>query len=232
MNRLSTLPSTREQARRALLLLGVPAPARLVVDVHEALFDGDLDMPAVVALLRDDQRGVQRLTSDDADDDDADDDDADDGGGVVVGGRERTSPGAAPLSAYLFCRGLNADLTAARGLVALAEWPLIRRIVTPAAARADALAAVLRVAEFVAMQPGLGRCPNLLLRRLAAGVPGGLEATDVGDAARAALADPDLVAAVAVEAARREAAAVRAARLDAARQLFGVAAVPRQRGGA
>jgi hypothetical protein len=33
MTRLSTLPSSREQARRALLLIAAPAPARLVVDV-------------------------------------------------------------------------------------------------------------------------------------------------------------------------------------------------------
>jgi hypothetical protein len=39
MTRLSALPSTREQARHALLLLDAPAPARLVVDVHRALFD-------------------------------------------------------------------------------------------------------------------------------------------------------------------------------------------------
>jgi hypothetical protein len=56
MIRLSTLPSTREQARRALLLIGAPAPARLVVDVHGALFDGDLSIPALAALLRDEER--------------------------------------------------------------------------------------------------------------------------------------------------------------------------------
>jgi hypothetical protein len=59
MNRLSTLPSASEQARHALLLLGAPAPARLVVDVHRAMFDGDLDMPAVAALLRAEQRSPE-----------------------------------------------------------------------------------------------------------------------------------------------------------------------------
>jgi hypothetical protein len=57
MTRLNTLPSTREQARRALLLIGAPASSRLVVDVHGALFDGDLTVTALVALLRDEERG-------------------------------------------------------------------------------------------------------------------------------------------------------------------------------
>jgi hypothetical protein len=58
MTRLSMLPSTREQARHALLLLGAPAPACLVVDVHHALFDGDLDMPGLAALLRSERRAL------------------------------------------------------------------------------------------------------------------------------------------------------------------------------
>lgn len=41
MIRLSTLPSAREQAHRVLTLLGVPTSARMVVDVHGGLFDGD-----------------------------------------------------------------------------------------------------------------------------------------------------------------------------------------------
>src|ERR1700755_1583741 len=52
MNRATTLPSALEQARHALLLLGTPAPARRVVDVHQALFDGDLDMRALADLMR------------------------------------------------------------------------------------------------------------------------------------------------------------------------------------
>jgi hypothetical protein len=52
VNLLSTLPTTGEQARRALLLLGAPAPARLVVDVHAAFFDGDLSMAALAGLAR------------------------------------------------------------------------------------------------------------------------------------------------------------------------------------
>ena len=99
LTRLSMLPSTREQARHALLLLGAPAPARLVVDAHRALFDGDLDMPGLAALLR-----LERRARD-----------------PVV------------------CHGLTTDLAAAH--VALAEWPLEHRIVTPASVRRAALVA-------------------------------------------------------------------------------------------
>jgi hypothetical protein len=59
MTSLSTLPSIREQARRALLLIGAPASARLVVEVHGALFGGDLTVAALVALLRDEERAHQ-----------------------------------------------------------------------------------------------------------------------------------------------------------------------------
>src|SRR5690349_1854257 len=59
MTSLSTLPSTREQARRALLLIGAPAPVRLVVEVHGALFGGDLTVAALVALLRDEERAYR-----------------------------------------------------------------------------------------------------------------------------------------------------------------------------
>jgi hypothetical protein len=209
MTRACTLPSTREQAHQALLLLGAPAPARLVVDVHAALFDGDLDMPSLAALLRREQR---RLSS-----------------------PAHPVPGAAGAGSgtpYQICLGLNADLTAARGLVALATWPVGHRIVTPAVARADALAMVVRVAQFAAVRPG--RPAVRLLRQLTATVPGGPEAPDapaLAQAAREALADPALLAAVEAEAPVREAAEVRAAGLDEARRLFGVPAVPQQRSG-
>jgi hypothetical protein len=204
MNSQCTLPSTRGQAHQALLLLGAPAPARLVVDVHAALFDGDLDMPSLVALLRAEERG--------------------------------TEGAAGPAVPDKICRGLRANLTAARGLVALAAWPVARRIVTPAVARADALAMVVRVVEFVAVQPAVGASVARLLRRLAADVPGGPEAVHVLDpgvlvgAARLALADPALADAVAGEQAARGEAAARAALLDVRQQLFGVPAVPQQRG--
>jgi len=199
-----TLPSTREQTQHALLLLGAPAPARLVVDVHAALFDGDLDMPSLAALLRSEQRGAPEVAG------------ADD--------------------AYKICLGLTLELTAARGLVALAAWPLARRIVTPAVARADALAMVVRVVEFVAARPGVGAPAARLLRQLAEAVPGGPEAVNVLDpgavaeAARVALAEPALADAVASEQAAREEAAARAAQLGVRQQLFGVSALPQQRG--
>jgi hypothetical protein len=186
VNRLSTLPSAAEQARRALLLLGAPAPVRLVVDVHVALFDGDLSVPALAELVR------------------------------------RRAPD--------FCCALTPELTAARGLVALAQWPVDRRLVTPAVRRAEALAMVLRVAEFVAAQPHAGRSADRLLRQLAPGVPDGVVAFDLGDAARAALADPRLTAAVAAEEPVRRAAVRQAAALDEAQRLYGVPAVPHQRG--
>lgn len=187
MNQLSTLPSTAEQARHALLLLGAPAPARLVAEVHAALFDGDLSVAAVAGLLRD------------------------------------RTPG--------FAGGLLADLTAARGIVALAEWPVERRLVTPAVRRAEELAMVVRIAEFVAIRPYADRCADRLLRALTLDVPNGPEALDPADAARAALADERLVAAVAAETPIREAAAARAGGLDPGQQLFGVPALPHQRGG-
>jgi hypothetical protein len=187
VNRLSTLPSTAEQARHALLLLGAPAPARLVVDVHTALFDGDLSMSGLAGLLRD------------------------------------RVPG--------FCAGLGPDLTAIRGLVALADWPLERRIVTPAVQRADALAIVVRIAEFVAMRTSAARSADRLLRQLADRVPHGPEAIDLADAARTALREPGLVAAIEAEAPVREDAARRAAALDPAYQLFGRPGVPHQRSG-
>ncbi|GIE95771.1 hypothetical protein [Paractinoplanes rishiriensis] len=187
MNQLSTLPTTGEQTRRALLLLGAPAAARFVVDVHGALFDGDLSTAALARLLR-----------------------------------ERT-PG--------FCAALRPDLTAAPGLMALADWSLDRRIMTPAVRRADELAMIVRVAEFVAMRRGAGRAAGRLLRELAPRVPGGVEALDLAEAARDALADAALTAQIAAEGPVREAAAARAAELDQKQQLYGVPAVPHQRGG-
>jgi hypothetical protein len=221
MTRLSTLPSTREQAHHALLLLGVPAPARLLVDVHAALFDGDLSVPGLAALLRDAER-VVTSPGPDALGTAASDAVLEGGGGTVPG-------------AYLICPGLNPDLAAARGVITLSTWPVVDRLCTPAAASANALATVVRVAEFVAERPG--RCAAHLMRRLAATVPGGPEAFDVFDpvalaeAARQALADPALVAAVEAEAPLRAAAAERATRLDLPQQLFGVPVVPQQRGG-
>ncbi|GAA2641467.1 hypothetical protein [Paractinoplanes durhamensis] len=184
MNHLSTLPSTGEQARHALLLLGAPAGARLVVDVHEAFFDGDLSMAGVSGLIRARATGL--------------------------------------------CAALRPDLTAAPGLLALAEWPLDLRIVTPAQRRADELAMIARLAEFAVVRPG--RSPVRLMRELAQRVPHGSEAVDLAEAARAALTAPRLVAEIAAEAPARDDAVARAAALDPRQQLFGVPTVPHQRG--
>ena len=332
MTRLSTLPSHREQAHHALVLLGVPAPARLVADVHGALFDGDLSVPALAALLRDEQRraaggaavefepagagddaaGWEPANAEgdavqwepaNAEDDAVEWEPGNAGGDAVewesagaggdaagwesagaggdavewesagAGGDavEWESAGArgeaaasrgvasdpsarpdAPAAAvptpaagghggtggrpYLICPGLHLDLTAARGHLTLSTWPVADRLCTPAAGRAAALVATVRIAEFAAMRPG--RCATRLLRQLAEAVPGGPEAVDVlrpgslAEAARAALADPALAAAVAAEAPLREAAARRAEALDAAQRLFGSTGLPHQRGGA
>jgi hypothetical protein len=127
VTRLSTLPTTGEQARHALLLLGAPAALRMVAEVHAAL--------------------------------------------------------------------------------------------------------ILRVAEFTAMRPSAGRHARRLLRELAQRVPHGVEAVDLAEAARAALADPALAAGVGAEEPRRQEAAGRAAALDLRHQLFGRPAVPHQRDG-
>lgn len=188
MNKLSTLPSTAEQARHALLLLGAPAPVRLVADVHAALFDGDLSVPGLATLLRTRAAG--------------------------------------------FGAALRPDLTAARGLIALADWPLDRRLVTPAVQRADALTMVVRIAEFVAIRTSAGRAADRLLRELAEAVPHGVEALDLAEAARTALADPELAVALEAEAPIRATALDHAAELDPGQQLYGIPAVPQQRGGA
>ena len=204
MTRLSTLPSAREQAHHALTLLGVPATARLVVDVHGALFPGDLTTAALTAQLRDEERAADSAR------------------------------------AYRLCRALAVeDLTPAGGRIALSTWPLAARIVTPTSTRVDALTAVVRVAEFAAVQAGASVAVARLLRDLADAVPGGPEAHDVmdpgslADAARAALADPALAEAAVADRQERAAVAERAAgRLDERQQLFGVRSLPRQGGAA
>ncbi|RZU52259.1 hypothetical protein EV385_4107 [Krasilnikovia cinnamomea] len=202
MTRQCTLPSTREQAQHALILLGAPTPPRLVVEVHAALFDSDLSVPGLARLLRQEEREHEE-------------------------GARRP---------YLICPGLDADLAPASGLVTLSTWPVAHRLALPAAARADHLTRVVRVAEFVAAAPRPTPGATLLLRRLADTVPGGAEAHDVLDpaalatAARAALTDRRLAAAVAAEQPVREAAAARADSLDERQRLFGLGPRPRGRG--
>jgi hypothetical protein len=202
MNRSITLPSTREQARRALLLIGAPAPARLVVDVHGALFDGDLTVAALVSLLREEERGP-------------------------VHGEPGEAARSAGEGECLVCPALRPDLTAARGLLTLSTWPVENRVAAPA----DRLAAIVRIAEFIAMRQTAGAAAAALLRRLADEVPGGPEAYAVqnpaalADAARAALAGVP-VTPLPTETLRRWAT------LDEHQRLFGLPTVPRQRGGA
>jgi len=192
MTRSITLPSTRDQARRALLLIGAPASCRLVADVHGALFDGDLTVAALVALLREEERAHPA--------------------------------GDAP--AYRICPALRPDLSAAPGLLTLSAWPVESRVATPPV---DRLAAVVRIAEFVAMREVTGAAAAALLRRLAEEVPGGPEAYTVqhpaalADAARAALAAAP-VTPLPAETVRRWAG------LDERQRLFGVPRVPHQRG--
>ena len=190
MTRLSTLPSTREQARRALLLIGAPASFRLVVEVHGALFDGDLTVNALVALLREEER-------------------------IVPAG-----------GAYTICPALQPDLTAARGLLTLSTWPVDGRVARPAV---DRLAAIVRIAEFIAMRKAAGGAAATLLRRLADEVPGGPEAYAAHDPA--ALADAARAALAALPPAPLPAETVpRWQSLDERQRLFGLPRVPHQRG--
>lgn len=192
MNRQSTLPSAREQARRTLLLIGAPASARLIVDVHGALFDGDLSTAALAGLLRDEERDFA----------------------------------AGVPAAYRICPALLPDLTAARGLITLSTWPVTGRIAAPAA---DELAAVVRIAEFIAMRETAGPAAAALLRRLAGGVPGGTEAYAVQNPAALADAARTALAGVAVAPLPDE-TAHRWGGLDPRQQLFGVLGLPHQRG--
>lgn len=192
MTRLHTLPSTRDQARRALLLIGAPAPSRLVVDVHGALFDGDLTVTALAALLREEERGQH----------------------------------AGDPTAYRVCPALRPDLTAARGLLTLSTWPVEGRVAVP---RADLLAAIVRIAEFIAMREAVGAAAATLLRRLADEVPGGPEAFAVqhpaalADAARSALAATPPTSLPAETVRRWEG-------LEEQQRLFGLPRLPQQRG--
>ena len=191
----TTLPGVREQARHALLLLGAPAPARLVVDVHTALFDGDLSMPGLAAVLRDEERHYHPDT----------------------------------LAPYRICPALHHDLTVARGLVTLSGWPPARRLVSPGAARANALAAVVRIAEFIVIRAHASRAAIDLLRRLADTVPGGPEAFLVHDPRALADAARSALAAVTADAIP-EAVQRRWEGLDERHRLFGITSLPHQRG--
>ncbi|PJE97362.1 hypothetical protein CUT44_12995 [Streptomyces carminius] len=54
----SQLPA-REHVHRALMLLGVPAAPKLIVDVHEAFFPGELSTSKLSSLRRDEERSYR-----------------------------------------------------------------------------------------------------------------------------------------------------------------------------
>ncbi|GAA2522055.1 hypothetical protein [Winogradskya humida] len=197
MSTLRTLPGTREQAHHALVLLGAPATTRLVVEVHRALFDGDLAVADLAAELRDEERNYDPDVC----------------------------------TAYRIVPALHHDLSAARGLITLSGWSVARRLVSPRQARADALAAVVRIAEFVIIRASASVAAMGLLRRLAENVPGGAEAFLVhdpralADAARAALAELTPSPAPDALVSRWEL-------LPERQRLFGIHSLPHQRGGA
>jgi len=124
------------------------------------------------------------------------------------------------------CPALRPDLTAARGLFTLSTWPIEGRVANPPV---DRLAAIVRIAEFIAMRKAVGAAAAALLRRLADEVPDGPEAYAVHDPA--ALADAARVALAALPVVPLPAGTVhRWQSLDERQRLFGLPRLPRQRG--
>ncbi|MEV6489618.1 hypothetical protein AB0M20_13480 [Actinoplanes sp. NPDC051633] len=204
MNRQSTLPSRREQARHALLLLGVPAPARLVVEVHAAFFDGDLSVPALAALLRDEERAF-----------------ADAGPWFVCPGLNpdlTAARGTVTLSAWSLDDRLGTPaVSRAHHLVATV------RVAEFAAARPGAGPVAHDLLRRLAGEiPG---ARESITNATAAGA-----AADLAALARVAIDDPALAEAVAAEEPARAEALARAAQLDDRQRLFGLPPVPHQRG--
>ncbi|HET9518032.1 MAG TPA: hypothetical protein VFO77_09930 [Actinoplanes sp.] len=195
------LPGARAQAHHALTLLGAPAPARLVVGVHGALFPGDLSVGSLTAELRDEERTVDTAKPYHL--------------CVALTAADLTpAAGLVALSTWpLACRIVTATslrVDALTAVVRVAEFAAVR------AGASRATAALLR--ELAAQVPGGPEAVDVL-------DPGAL-----ADAARAALAEPALADAAARDRAIREHAAVRAAELDRRQQLFGVRVLPRPRG--
>jgi len=203
MTGLNTLPSTREQARRALLLLGVPAPARLLAEVHGALFDGDLSVPALAALLREEERTWAAHPA---------------GAGPLV----RFCPGlnldlTAARGFVTLSAWPVADRICTPAATRAAELVATQRVAEFVAAGPGACAAQL-LRRLAASVPG---------------GPENLDVTDPAGLialAGEALADPALVAALEREATARADAAAQADRLPEPHRLFGVPPVPHQRG--
>ncbi len=135
----------------------------------------------------------------------------------------RSAPYARP---YYVCAALTADLLApARGLLAISNWPMDRRIIGPLSPRVDYLTAAIRIAERFRDQDisGTSADSRRLLWRFAANIPRAARSISTMDpdeiviAARAELAVHELA-----DSEQRTAAALRARdQLDDAEQLFG-----------
>jgi hypothetical protein len=133
----------------------------------------------------------------------------------------RSAPFARP---YYICSALTADLLApARGLLAVSNWPMDRRVVGPLSPRVDFLTAAIRVAEHVGRVSDPRPAAVRLLWRFAANIPGsadGFNAMKPATVVRAAQAELEIHQDA--DRSHREAAAQRArTQLDAASQLFG-----------
>lgn len=256
MTSQSTLPSLKEQAWHALLLLGVPAPARLIVDVHAAFFDGDLSVPALAALMREDERSWRpgasqlicpALTLD------------------LAPARGMVALSAWPLADRLCTPAVArahslvatvriAEFAAVRPGASGCAFDLLRRLSAEVPGGLEAFGAPggpetaeLRANRAAKAAPGDADADALSGGQTQAPVggqtnassggqtnapSGGQGAARLAEAARAALDDPTLAAAVAAEEPAREEALTRAVTLDERHRLFGVTPLPHQRGGA
>ncbi|MFJ1662586.1 hypothetical protein [Streptomyces anthocyanicus] len=124
-------------------------------------------------------------------------------------------------AANYICPALKADdFTPLRGLYALSEWPLERRLRAPTSARVDFLTMVTRLAA----HEQSGTPPvRALLRRMAEGIPGADVYRDASIATTIArAAEAELHSIAADDLARRTAAAQTARhQLDPVQQIFG-----------
>jgi hypothetical protein len=137
---------------------------------------------------------------------------------------ERSFRAAPHARAYYLCAALTADLLSpARGLLAVSQWELGRRIIGPLSPRVDYLTAAVHVAEGVQRMSAASAEAARLLRKFAANIPGadpGGRAADPERVIRAARAE--LAVHQEEDQARRAEAAARArAQLSDAEQLFG-----------
>jgi hypothetical protein len=205
MTPLTTLPSARDQVHHALTLLGVPATARMIVDVHSAFYLGDLTLALLTRLLRDEERAYDAGTA----------------------GRSYHLCAALGADDLAPVRGLVAVSTwpTARRIVTATSARIdaltaVVRIAEFAAVRAGATGAAARLLRALAAEvPGGPEAYDVM------------NPATLADAARAVLAEPALAEAAAADLVVRRAAAGRStSRLDARQQLFGVRRLPQQGG--